>query len=146
MNNEKKLTELFGAIEQSEWEKAARDWKEQQPWKEYAQQIAIEVLELLEKSGMSQKSFAEKMKVSPQVVNKWLKGKENFTLETIAKMEFVLGEKLIQIAQHEEVPAYVEVILPSLEYCEGPKTKSEHLSFSTTQYFDLHLPYSLAEN
>ena len=46
---------------------------------------------------MTQRKLAEKMGVSPQYINKVVKGKENLTLETIAKIEDVLGITLIEV-------------------------------------------------
>jgi transcriptional regulator with XRE-family HTH domain len=49
----------------------------------------------LREKGMTQKDLAEKLNVSPQQVSKIVKGKENLTLETISKLEYVLGVELI---------------------------------------------------
>ena len=45
------------------------------------------------------------MKVSPQYVGKLLKGKDNLTLETIAKMEKALGCTLVRV---QGMPDYQE--------------------------------------
>lgn len=55
-----------------------------------SQDIAIKVLTKLDELGWSQKDLAEKMDVSPQQVNKIVKGKENLTLLTIAKLQEIL--------------------------------------------------------
>jgi len=47
---------------------------------------------------MSQKALAAQLGVSPQQVNKWVKGNENFTFETIARLEAVLGIELMQVS------------------------------------------------
>ncbi|GAA4511811.1 helix-turn-helix transcriptional regulator [Sphingobacterium thermophilum] len=60
-------------------------------------QIAFEILERLDELQWKQKDLAEKMGVSPQQVNKWVKGNENFTLETLGKLSEVLGIELIQV-------------------------------------------------
>ena len=46
---------------------------------------------------MTQKKLAEIVGVSPQYINKVVKGRENLTLETIVKMEKALGIALIEI-------------------------------------------------
>jgi len=46
---------------------------------------------------MTQKKLAKLMGVSPQYINKVVKGKENLTLETITKIEQVLGITLIEV-------------------------------------------------
>lgn len=55
-----------------------------------SQQIAIKVLMKLDLLGWSQKTLAEKMKVSPQQINKIVSGKENLTLETQIKLQNIL--------------------------------------------------------
>lgn len=100
---QKKLTEVFGEIKQSPWNKAAAEWKSNIHWIKYSQKIALEVLEALDARKMNQRDLAEKMNVSPQVVNKWLKGKDNFTLDTISKFELALDIKLIHIVSNSSI-------------------------------------------
>lgn len=59
--------------------------------------IAIVILTRLDELKWKQKDLAEKMEVSPQQVNKWVKGNENFTLDTLAKLNQVLGIELINV-------------------------------------------------
>jgi len=42
------------------------------------------------------------MNVSPQQVNKWVKGKENFTLETLSRLEEALGINLLAIDNRDK--------------------------------------------
>ena len=42
------------------------------------------------------------MNVSPQQVNKWVKGKENFTLETLSRLEEALEIKLLAIDNRDK--------------------------------------------
>jgi transcriptional regulator with XRE-family HTH domain len=60
-----------------------------------SQQIAIKILFKLDELGWSQKDLAEKMNVSPQQVNKTVKGKENFTLDTLKKLQDILNIPLL---------------------------------------------------
>jgi ribosome-binding protein aMBF1 (putative translation factor) len=63
-----------------------------------SQLIALKILRTLRSEGISQKNLAKEMQVSPQQVSKWVKGSENFTLETIDKLEHVLKIKLVEVA------------------------------------------------
>ena len=56
---------------------------------------------------MTQKSLAAKLDVSPQQVNKILKGHENLTLETISRIEEALGMELVTIITKKEMRKYV---------------------------------------
>lgn len=63
--------------------------------------IAFEILERLEELNWKQIHLAEKMGVSPQQVNKWVKGTENFTLETLIKLGNILEISLIEIPKRK---------------------------------------------
>lgn len=93
----KQLESIFEKIEESKWKESAKEWRANRDWLRYSQKIALTVLNRLDDLEWTQKDFAEAMSVSPQAVNKWLKGKENFTIETITRMEKVLKIKLISI-------------------------------------------------
>lgn len=75
--------------------------------------IAFEILERLDELGWSQKKLAEKMEVSPQQVNKWVKGNENFTLSTLGHLGEVLGIELVQVPSRKDIKIAAEVKLPS---------------------------------
>ena len=58
---------------------------------------------------MKQKTLAELLGVSAQQVSKILKGKENLTLDTISKLEKVLGISIIEVVGFQaelEIPAF----------------------------------------
>lgn len=93
----KKLNILFGEIPKSKWVTASQEWAANLSWIQKSQKIALEVLEALDQQSMSQKVLAEKIGVSPQMVNTWLRGKENFTLETISKLEDALNVSLLHV-------------------------------------------------
>ena len=77
--------------DKAEWRKRNADWLDK------SAQIAVSVLEQLRIMGMSQKELADAMGVTPQYVNKVVRGNENLTLETICKIESILGISLIEI-------------------------------------------------
>ena len=62
-----------------------------------SQQIALAILERLDEINWHQKRLADAMGVSPQQVNKWVKGGENFTIETLTSLETVLNTRLIAV-------------------------------------------------
>lgn len=102
MTTHNQLEKVFGKIEKSQWQADAEARQKERSWKRYSQQIALEVLEHLHKNGISQKTFAAQMGVSAQAVSKWLQGGENFTLETISKLEDVLEFDLIEVKEKVE--------------------------------------------
>jgi transcriptional regulator with XRE-family HTH domain len=79
-----------------------------------SQSIAFKILFRMDELGWSQKDLAYAMKVSPQQVNKIVKGQENLTLDTLTKIQNILN-----------IP-----ILAS--YIEKKLTESEFASYTDT--------------
>jgi transcriptional regulator with XRE-family HTH domain len=81
---------------QSKYLQNAKFRIENKKWLSYSSNIALRVLAALEESEeMTQKTLAEKVGVSPQYINKVLKGQENLSLQTIAKLSEALNMELI---------------------------------------------------
>lgn len=59
--------------------------------------IAERICDVLRDKGMSQKEFAAKMNKRESEVSRWLTGRHNFTVQTIAKIETALQCKLIAV-------------------------------------------------
>ncbi len=100
MTNKEKFLALVSeqdssVLEQIKWRRENRSWLNR------SQAVALKVLRTLREKGLSQKDLAEKLSVSPQQVNKWVKGNENFTFETIAKLESALNIELMSITGFE---------------------------------------------
>ena len=70
--------------------------RDNREWLKKSAAIAVKIFTALKSKGFSQKELAERMGVSPQQVNKIVKGQENLTLETISKIEMVLGIDIIE--------------------------------------------------
>lgn len=85
------------AVNDAKWRRENKDWLAK------SFDIAIGVLAAMKAKGWNQKKLAEEMDVSEQQVSKIVKGKENFTLQTITKLERVLDVKLVQTFLTENV-------------------------------------------
>jgi len=86
--------------EPSKWHENAQYRADNEKWLKRSQVVAFTVLQTLRTQGLNQKELAERMGVSPQLVNKWVKGNENFTFETIAKLEDALNIELMHIPKY----------------------------------------------
>lgn len=96
MTNKEKFLNLVSKEETKTVERAkARLAKK--AYTKISNKIAIAILTRLDELKWKQKDLAEKMEVSPQQVNKWVKGNENFTLDTLAKLGQILGVELINV-------------------------------------------------
>ena len=81
----------------SKWHEEAQFRTDNQKWIRRSQAVALTVLRVLRTQGWSQKDLAERMGVSAQLINRWVKGKENFTFETISKLEDALNIELMDV-------------------------------------------------
>ncbi len=88
--NREKFLELVSDFdvkteEKNSWRIANRQWLR------VSQGIGFDILEKLDELEWTQKDLAEKMGVSPPYVNKIVKGSENFTLESLVKLQEILN-------------------------------------------------------
>jgi Helix-turn-helix. len=110
MKNEKILNKLnqIASQEQSKWKENAK-WREaNSDWLEKSAFIAIKLLRILRTEKMQQNELAAKIGVSPQYINKVVKGQENLSLETICRLEKALGISLIEIPSFETTQVFSE--------------------------------------
>lgn len=124
MNKEELLGKLQSVVsgEPVKWQERSEERIANKKWLRRSQAVALLVLRTLRQKGITQKDLALKMDVSPQQVNKWVKGKENFTFETIVRLEEVLGIELM-IIKGAEMKSN-ETIVISLDYKKQPAIQS----------------------
>ena len=107
MNSEEIKKRLISqSTPDDQWIKEAKLRRDNQDWLNLSAKIAVHILLTLRKRGMTQKDLAMGLNLSPQYVNKIVKGKENLTLETITKLEKALDISLIDIASHSTSQSY----------------------------------------
>ena len=58
-------------------------------------QIADEIILLLKEKGLTLKQLADALGMKKSYASKWLTGLHNFDLDTISKIEAVLGENVL---------------------------------------------------
>ncbi len=106
----------IAAREESSWLDEAKERQQNIAWRKRSFQIAARILIEIRRqkpiNGMTQKMLAEKLSVAPQYINKVIKGRENLTLETIAKFEEVLGITLINISVPESQDSIFLGVVP----------------------------------
>ena len=62
--------------------------------------VADRICEILKEQGKDQKTLALSLGKSEAEISKWMRGTHNFTLKTLAKIEVVLGEPLIEVSKN----------------------------------------------
>lgn len=79
----------------SKWREEAEWRRENWSWLQYSQRIAVMLLSYMKRENLTQSAMAEKMNCTQQYISKILKGSENLSLETLAKLEQATGQRLI---------------------------------------------------
>jgi len=82
----------------SRWQEEAEYRRENKIWLRHSQNVAMLMLDRMEVLGLTQKTLAVQMNASQKYVSRILKGRENLSLETLAKIEDILH---INILTHE---------------------------------------------
>ena len=105
MNNQNLIDRLnsIAKVDDS-WQDEVLFYEQNQEWLDYSTKIAVLILRVLRKNRdagkypSSQKDLADLLKVSPQQVNKYGRGTENLTLETIIRIAQAIGNQLINVS------------------------------------------------
>ncbi|MGB3587329.1 MAG: helix-turn-helix transcriptional regulator [Tunicatimonas sp.] len=128
------LNKLNGIVSEtpSQWHEDVKRRAEEKPWKKRSQAVALAVLRTLRAKKMSQKELAGQLGVSPQLVNKWVKGKENFTFETVGKLEAALGIQLMDVMSLKKKAVKSEEYI-MVEKVENAKKSNEPTQTASTE-------------
>jgi transcriptional regulator with XRE-family HTH domain len=102
MKNQEMSNKLEALVSKtpSKWIEESNKRFEDKEGLRYSQQVAVRILRTLREKKLSQKDLAELLQVTPQTVNKWVKGSENFGFFTIGKIEKALDIKLMHIYEN----------------------------------------------
>ncbi|NMM49841.1 helix-turn-helix domain-containing protein [Marinigracilibium pacificum] len=93
---EDKLKRISKPSPKGGWKEKVRFGKQNQAWLKKSSAIALKILDALDENGWSHDRLATELNVSPQVVSKYVKGRENFSNDSITKLEAILDLKLLQ--------------------------------------------------
>lgn len=129
-----RLNEL-AAGKMSSWHEEADWYRKNIGWLKRSSKIAFRILSELEEQGISQKELALRMDVTPQYVNKIVKGKENLSLETIWKIEEALGITLISVNRN------VAYFYPETTHFDPPYAKIPLTENLTTKVSEGYTSY-----
>lgn len=95
--------------------------------------IVDRIHEILKMQDKEQKDLAKLLGKSESEISKWMTGTHNFTIKTIAKMESVLGESIIQPTKRHETPKVL--IFSDVEYLMRMSKKSSDVPISWEAIF-----------
>lgn len=105
MNDVQRKLKRLSKGKKSTWLTSAETRFRKRKWLNYSSKIARRILAAMEDSdNINQKKLANILDVSPQYINKVVKGKENLSLETIAKLSEALKVELISFPDYKYSP------------------------------------------
>lgn len=110
--NKEKLRKYISR-ESSTWMEQSDFYEVNKDWLDKSALIAIKILDTLRSQSITQKTLAESIGVSPQYINKVVKGQENLSLETICKIERSLGISLIDVPSYEITQVIADSFSPA---------------------------------
>jgi len=143
MTNKEKFLKLVSE-KNTQTVKQAKERKKNREMLKESQTIALKVLEKLDELNWKQTDLAREMGVSPQQVNKIVKGKENLTLETQVKLQAVLDIPILASYYENKTTASNQtnaVIYAVAKIEEGGDTSVEEYS----EILHLHCTYNKYE-
>lgn len=98
--------------ESSNWMEQAEKYESNKDWLDKSALIAIKILSTLRSQSITQKGLADSIGVTPQYINKVVKGQENLSLETICKIERSLGITLVAVPSYEKSQVIIDSFTP----------------------------------
>ena len=100
MTQEEAIARLsrYQTNEPSKWREKEEERRraKEEGWLRYSRIIAIKIAMAMKQQNISRQDLAERMGCSPQYISRLLKGEENFSLETICKLENALNVPILQ--------------------------------------------------
>ena len=81
----------------SKWKEEAEKRRNDKRWLSYSQEIAMFLHDKMDELGLTQTALAARMDCTQQYISRILKGQENLSLETIARLEDAIGAKFVTI-------------------------------------------------
>ena len=113
----------------SKWREEAEYRRKNARWLRYSAMIALQVRDRMSQIGMTLVVLAEKLGCTQQHISMLLKGKNNMTLETIAKLEEaldfdIIGEARIPVdGYNQKIPQSSRTYLSEPEQAPYGKDK-----------------------
>lgn len=134
----------------SPWLEKALERKKNADWLRLSSRVAFNVLSLLRQRNMSKTELAERMEVTPQYVSKLVKGQENLTLSTIAKLQRIFNVDDIVNADYSEVIEFhdnwaFETFLKTVEYPSSVAVEYKKMNSAMAQE-DITVTFQLPIN
>ena len=100
MTQEEAIARLsrYQTNEPSKWHEKEEERRraKEEGWLRYSRRIAIKIAMAMKQQNITRQDLSERMGCSPHYISRLLKGEENFSLETICKLENALNVPILQ--------------------------------------------------
>lgn len=93
--------------------------------------IVDRIHEILVKQGKEQKDLARLLGKSESEISKWMTGTHNFTINTLAKIQAVLGEPVIQISKEKQIEKTITIFISRSEYAMWPSGQTSMIPLNS---------------
>ena len=107
--------------------------------------IVDRIHEILVKQGKEQKDLARLLGKSESEISKWMTGTHNFTINTLAKIQAVLGESVIKITKEKQVENPITIVISKSEYAMTPSNQTSRIS-TNLRIANISMPYQHVGN
>ncbi|MCC8113972.1 MAG: helix-turn-helix transcriptional regulator [Bacteroidales bacterium] len=94
--NVEKLKEITRPRNEEE-QKEADFRRENREWLQISGRLALKISQILREKGMSQVDLAQRLGITAAQVSKLLSGRVNFELNTLNKLQNVLGQRIVTL-------------------------------------------------
>lgn len=142
---EKDILKKYISRGPSDWMEQADYYEVNRDWLDKSAMIAIKILSTLRSLSLTQKALAESIGVTPQYINRVVKGQENLSLETICKIERSLGINLIEVPTYEASQVIIDSFstlpfsIPKIVSKPIGSKKTDYKSESKYQVPEIHI-------
>jgi transcriptional regulator with XRE-family HTH domain len=120
------------SVKDDKWLNNAQWRQDNEAWLDLSFAIAVKILRTLREKSMTQKDLAELLGLSPQYINKIVKGSENLTIETITRIENALNIRLLQVPEI----AFTQIYTMQPNITPKPLYQSAHAFKGTFSHAD----------
>lgn len=101
--------------------------------------LSARIQYLMDVRGFDQKELAKRLNKNESEISKWMSGSHNYTIKTLAKIEDVLGNKLLSVCNEEEYKQKTEVVIVYQEFLyNNIKTDKTKISIQNQKSYKLN--------
>lgn len=137
------MSEIFDSIQVSD---------EVNRFVDHSFDVVNKIHSILERQGKTQRDLSSMLGKSESEISKWMRGTHNFTLKSLAKIESVLGEKILSVVGEDEMVVKKEVMntytsfLKNLNFSFEKNEVTEKPDFPSRSYISNKVPSTVVRS